>query len=256
MKSAFKFGFASLLTFGVLFPGVAQAIEYPLQFTPAGNFKDLTVVGLQFAGNTVLGNCSYTLITSGSGRDPKTIYTPIPQTCTWDLVGNLLNIAAGAPLPQDPVATNGTETIFALASSQRYTGTDSALAQGGFVFNYGSHYDWLTSNGYLVLPQGKYTFTVTLKSNGDTPLNISSVKASTALTQAKVTINSTTCNGSIPLNATCTVNVTYNDSKLSSTTGLAYDTLTIHLTSDAAQTKDFVQSYTDQVRVPRDGGGN
>jgi hypothetical protein len=244
-------GRAALLAIGALGTGAAFAFEYPLQFTPPGNYKDLVIVGLQFAGDSVVGNCSYTQITSGSGRDPKTIYTPIPQTCTWDLVGTLLAVASGAPLPQDPIETNGTETIFAMASPELYAGTDSALAQGGFVFNYGSHYDWLTSNAYMVLPQGRYTFTATLASNGDTPLTITSAKASTAVKQTKASIGSTTCIGVIPVGGTCDVTVTYSDGRLSSTTGLAYDTLTLHLTSDAARTKDFVQSYTIEVRTPR-----
>lgn len=243
---------ATLLVTGALGMGsAALAFEYPLQYTPPGDYQDLAVVGLQFAGDSVVGNCSYTQITAGSGRDPKPVYTPMPQTCTWDLVGALLTVGSGAPLPQDPIATNGTQTIFAMASPELYAGTDSALAQGGFVFNYGSHYDWLTSNAYKVLKQGRYTFTATLASNGDTPLTINSVKASTAVKQTKASIGSTTCIGVIPAGGTCDMTVTYADGRLSSTTGLAYDTLTLHVTSDAAQTKDFVQSYTIQVHPPR-----
>jgi hypothetical protein len=230
----------------------AQAYEYPLWFTPAGDYKDLVVAGYQIAGKTVVGNCSYTQITSGSGRDPRTYYTPIPQTCTWDLYGDLLGTVAGEPVAPAPVGTNGTQTIYAAKSGKLYTGSDSVLATGGFVFTYGSHYVWLTSNAYMVLPQVPYTFTVTLSSNGDIPLTVTAVRATTKLAGAKVTLNSTTCTGAIPVGGTCDITVTYNDLRVTSTSGLAYDTLTIHVISNAGVTDEFVQSYTDEVRITPD----
>jgi hypothetical protein len=81
---------------------------------------------------------------------------------------------------------------------------------------------------------------------------VNSVQVSTALTQTKVSIGANTCVGQIPVGGTCGITLTYTDKRLSSTTGLAYDTLTIHLATDAGQTNDFVQSCTDEVRVPRD----
>jgi hypothetical protein len=233
--------------------GSAVAVEYPLQFAPSGNYKDLVVAGYAFAGtNTVSGNCSYTRITSGSGRDPRTTYTPVPQTCTWDYYGKLLTTVAGAPVVPFPVSTSGTETIYAQKNTKHYTGTDTSLSTGGFVFTYGSRYDWLTSNAYMVLPQAPYTFTAVLGSIGDAPLSITAVHATVKLTGAKVTIGANTCTGTIAPGATCAVTVTYDDTKLSSTTGLAYDTLTIHVASNAGQANDFVQSYTDQVKIPPD----
>ena len=230
----------------------ASAVEYPLQFTPSGNYEDLVVAGYGFANSSVVGNCSNTRITSGSGRDPRPVYTPVPQTCTWDLYGRLLGAVSGAPAIPAPIGTSGTETIYAEQSSEVYTGSDSALPNGGFVFTFGSHYRWLTPNTYLVLAQGSYTFSAVLTSDGDMPLTVSSVKVTNVLKQAKVTLDSSTCLGQIQVGGTCSVTVTYKDTRLSSTTGLAYDTLTIHLESDAGQTNDFVQSYTDEVRVPRD----
>jgi hypothetical protein len=52
--------------------------------------------------------------------------------------------------------------------------------------------------------------------------------------------------------ATCSVTVIYDPTKLSSATGLAYDTLTIGVTSDAGQASDFVQSYTIVVKRTSD----
>ncbi len=248
-----RLSLGAVLSAGLLAAGTAQAYEYPLQFSVTGNYEGLVVAGYQISGSTVVGNCSYTRITSGSGRDPRTYYTPVPETCTWNLYGSLLSIASGAPTIPAPAGTSGTETIYALQSANEYTGTDSALSTGGFVFTYGSHYNWLTSNAYTVLnTQGSYTFTVSLTSNGDAPLTITAVKASAAMKQSKVTVSGNTCIGQIPAGGTCGMTITYNDAKLSSTTGLAYDTLTIHLTSNAGVASDFVQSYTDVVRIPPD----
>ncbi len=230
----------------------ADAVQYPLQFGPPGNYKDLHVAGYQIIGKTVIGNCSYTQIFSGSGRDPHTTYTPIPQTCTWSLYGALLSVSPGAPVVPSPVGVVGSQTIYAQRSSQLYTGTDSTLSHGGFVFKYGAHYDWVTSNGYMVLAQVPYNFTASLASNGDIPLSVSVLRASSKLRGVKVTINSTTCIPIVAPASNCDVNITYDDTKLTSGSGLAYDTLTIHLVSNAGVGSDFVQSYTDQVKIPPD----
>jgi len=243
-----------LVAVGLLAADAARAVEYQLHFAPVGNYKDLVVAGYQLNGNQVTGNCSYTRITSGSGRGGRTIYTPVPATCTWDLAGTLLGSVAGAPVVPPPLEVIGTETIYAIQSSNVYAGFDSALP-GGFVFNFGSHYAWLTSNAYLVLPQQPYTFTATIRSDGDMPLTVTAVKATKTQTKATMKVIGTTCLGQIPVGGTCDVTVTYNDSKLSSPTGLAYDTFTIHLTTDAAQTLDFVQGATLEVKIPQDDGG-
>ena len=236
---------------GLTIAGTAQAYEYPLQYILYGNYENLVVAGYQIVGTTVVGNCSYTRITSGSGRDPHSTDTPIPQTCSWDLYGNLISTVAGAPTVPTPIATSGTETIYARPTAKLYTGTDSALHNGGFVFKYGSHYQWVTPAVYEVLSrQAPYSFTATISSNGDTALIVSTVKASALL--GKVTLDTTTCIGTVAVGATCDVSVTYDDTKFSSVTGLAYDTLTIHLKTTAGQSHDFVQSYTDVVRIPPD----
>jgi hypothetical protein len=240
-----------LAAFALLAGAPCQAVEYPLRFAPVGNYKDLVVAGYQVSGDTVTGNCSYTRITSGSGRGGRTIYTPVPATCTWNLVGTLLGSVAGAPAVPPPLEVIGTETIYAIQSSNVYAGYDSALP-GGFVFDFGSHYAWLTSNAHLVLPQQPYTFTATIRSDGDMPLTVTAVKATKTQAKASIVVDGTTCLGQVPVGGTCDVTVTYDDARLSSTTGLAYDTLTIHLATDAGLTTDFVQGATLQVRVPKD----
>ena len=127
---------------------------------PAG----LVVAGYQFVGETVVGNCSYYTVTSGSGKGGgyHSTTTYYNQTCTWDLYGNLLTVAAGAPAVPTPPYVNGTQTVYAMNNNGGTTGSDSALAGHGFVNTLGSHYTWTTSNAYMVLNTTPYTFTATL----------------------------------------------------------------------------------------------
>lgn len=245
----------------VAIPGllVAQAVvahEYPLQFTANSGARGLVVAGYAFSGDTVLGNCSYYTLHSGSGRGGgyKTIRTDYNQTCTWDLFGNLLGIAPGAPVAPAPLATVGTRTIYARNAAHGSTGTDSTLAGGGFVVTKGSHYSWVTPNTYVVLQQQLYSFPIQLKSDGDFPLVVTAVDATSNV--ARIAVPKDTCIGTIAVGHTCTITVTYDPTKLSSPTGLAYDTLALAATSDAGQAHDFVQSFTLVVKVPVDDGGN
>ena len=68
------------------------------------------------------------------------------QTRTWDPYGNLLTTVSGAPFTPAPIAVYGTQTIYARNDLGIYTGTDSALPGGGFVYTLGPHYSWLTPN--------------------------------------------------------------------------------------------------------------
>jgi uncharacterized repeat protein (TIGR03803 family) len=221
--------------------------EHPLQFNPNGGARGWVVAGYglvpnPYGGFTVIGNCSYFTVRSGSGRDPKSTTTHYDQTCTWDLYGNLLTITPGAPVIPQPLAVNGTQTIYASNASGVFTGADSALPFGGFVSTPGSAYAWITPNPHLVLPQTLYTFTATLRSDGTGPLSVSSVLA-TAL-NGTATVSSTTCVGQVPVGSTCDVIVTYDPTSLLSATGLAYDTVTISVLSDAGLAQNFVQGYT------------
>jgi uncharacterized repeat protein (TIGR03803 family) len=222
---------------------------HPLQFTPAAGYRGLVLAGYEVVadpavGYAVIGNCSYYTVHSGSGRGGgyRTTTTHFDQTCRWDLYGNLLTVTPGAPAAPVPLSVSGTRTIYASNASGVYTGTDAALPLGGFVYTPGSHFAWLTSSAYMVLPQTLYTLTAILQSDGDLPLRVFSVRA-TALNGA-ATVSSTTCTGSIPVGSTCAVTVVYDPTRLRSATGLAYDTLDISVVSDTGQIHDFVQSYT------------
>ena len=237
----------------VVLAGVAGAHEYPLQFTPNAGYRDLVVAGYRFDGNTVVGNCSYHTAHAGSGKGGgyHSLVTRYNQTCTWDLYGNLLSVARGLPNEPPPLSINGAQTIYALNPTGASTGIDSKLPQGGFVDTPGSHYSWLTSNAYTVLQtQALYTVTATLSSDVDRSLIISAAEAGAV--HAGAAVAGSTCIGETLVGATCSVTVIYDPTKLSSATGLAYDTLTIGVTSDAGQASDFVQSYTIVVKRTSD----
>ena len=225
-------------------PAIVGAFEYKLQFTPNPGYRNLVVAGYEFNGDTVVGNCSYITVHSGSGRGGgyHTVTTYYNQTCTWDLTGNLLSVAQGAPTAPAPLYTSGNLTVYAEDANGDYTGVDSTPGTGGFVNSPSAHYSWQTSNAYQVIDQKRYTFTFTLLSDGDAPLNVSSVTS--GVTSGKLGKTTTTCSGEIPVGQTCEVTVIYNPTRLCSPTGLAYNTLTINVASDAPVSDPFTQSFT------------
>ncbi len=243
------FAFVSALAIGLSQP--ASAYEYPLQFAANSGARGLVVAGYAFTATGVSGNCSYYTQHSGSGRGGgyKTVKTYYNQTCNWDKYGNLLSVAAGAPVVPVPLTTRGTETIYATAPGDAYTGTDSAGGVHGFVFTYGAHYTWTTPQTSLVLPQAPYQVQATLVSDGDYAVTIAKVTASALV--AKATILSNTCKGKIAVGASCTVTVNYDPSAITvtsdSTNPLVYDTLTIGVIASSHVSPDFVQNYTVQI---------
>jgi hypothetical protein len=240
----------SLMAFCLsVFAPLAGAYEYPLQFTPNPGYRGLVVAGYKFSpdGTQVIGDCSYYTVSgnSGSGKGGGGSHGSIKiysQTCTWDLHGNLLGMVSGAPAVPLPKSINGTQVIFATNANGDSTGIDSALPNKGFVSTPGSHYTWLTPMVNAVLQQYEYTLVATLKSDGDAPLNITEVVPSATL--ATATLKSTTCIGEIEVGKTCSISVTYDPTKVTSSLGLAFDTFRIDVTSDAGEGHDFVQLIT------------
>jgi hypothetical protein len=234
-----------LVAFSLL--GVAQvavAYEYPLQFKPNPGFRGLVVAGYRFNGSYVVGNCSYHTVSGGSGkggggRSPAKSYM---QTCTWDMHGNLLSVTPGAPAVPKPIATKGSQIIYAIGANGEYTGTDTKLPERGFVASPGSHYTWLTPNQNAVLQLLVYTLTATLRSDGDVPVDISSVTVSAL--HGIATLKHTDCNGPINVGDQCSVTLTYDSTKVTGKNGVANDTLRIDLTSDAGEAHDFIQNVT------------
>jgi hypothetical protein len=222
---------------------VAAAYEYPLQFKPNPGFRGLLVAGYHFAGNTVVGSCSYFTVSGGSGKGgggrPAKVYA---QTCTWDLHGNLLSMTPGAPAVPPPLYTKGSLVVYDVDANGNYTGTDMHLPERGFVNSPGSHYTWLTPSNNAVLHQIAYTLTATLKSDGDMPLDITSVQVSALYGIA--TLKHTDCGGEIKVGDACSVTLIYDPTKLTGKNGLASDVLRIDLTSDAGEAHDFIQNVT------------
>jgi hypothetical protein len=223
---------------------VAFAYEYPLQFKPNPGYRGLVLVGYKFQGSEVVGNCSYYTVSGGSGKGGggRASTKDYLQTCTWDMHGNLLSITPGAPKAPTPLYTKGTLVVYAVNANGDYTGTDMHLPERGFVSSAGSHYTWLTPSNNAVLQQFAYTLTAALKSDGDVPVDISSVTVSALLGLA--TLKHTDCNGQIAVGSKCSITLTYDPTQLTSATGLATDTLRIDLTSDAGEAHDFVQNFT------------
>ena len=241
-----RISFAALLCAAAA--GHAGAHEYKLQYTPNAGARGLAVAGYAFdSNNNVVGNCSYYTVHSGSGRGGgyKTITTHFDQTCTWDAYGNLLSVVAGAPVAPPPLYTSGTLTVYATNAYGDATGVDTTPGIGGFVNTPGSHYTWQTSTAYQVIPQAIDNFTAMLISDGDVPLVISGVQG-TAL-NGRISVNAKQCLGTIAIGQSCGVAVSYDPRRLVSPTGLAYDTVTLSVTSDSGQAYDFIQSFTIQL---------
>src|SRR5271157_34224 len=235
----------------VLFAPLAGAYEYPLQFNANPGYRGLVVAGYQFLGTDVVGNCSYYTVSgggSGKGGGGGHSVKHYDQTCTWDMNGNLLSVAPGAPVVPSPLYTTGTQTVYALGANGLVTGSDSKLPGHGFVSSPGGHYTWLTPMTTAVIRQSVYNIEATLKSDGDVPVDISAVVPNAL--NGKVTLVSTTCTaGPIKVGDTCDIQVAYDPTLLAGSNWLAYDTVRIDLTSDAAASHDFVQNYP--ILLPR-----
>ena len=228
-----------------VFVPAAGAHSYALQFTPNPGYRGLAVAGYKFTSAGVMGNCSYYTVSGSSGKGGGSRGAKAhtyDQTCTWDLYGNLLSVVPGAPAAPAPLYTSGNQVVYALNANGDSTGTGATRPDQGFVNTPGSHYTWLTPNNNGVGLQMAYTLVVTLRSDGDSPLNITAVQASAL--HGAAAVKSTTCIGQIEVGDKCSVTVTYDTTKLTGATYLVYDTLRVDVTSDAGGSADFVQNYT------------
>ncbi len=186
-----------------------------------------------------------------SGRGCHVITTYHYNTCTWDLYGNLLSVAAGAPPAQSPLYTNGTEVVYAVSGSST-TGRDTGGF--GFVDTPAAHYSWQTPNGaYEVIPDAPYSVSATLVSDGDLPLNfgpasvVAQVSGTITPSPGKASISSNSCTGSLAPLLTCTVTVTYDPTTIACTPspyGYAYTGIDLSLSTNSGTNPDFTQKYT------------
>jgi hypothetical protein len=235
----------SLLAFCLMaLPPVARAREYPLQFKAPAGYQGLVVAGYEFVGKTVVGNCSYYTVSSGSGRAGG--YHPSAksyrQTCTWDLYGELLSVRAGAPAVPAPLSVKGTRTVYAANANGGYTGRDRKLPRGGFVDTPSPHYSWLAANTDTVVQERVSTHSATLKSDGEEPVNISVLDVSALKGIAH--LESTTCTGVIKVGSSCVIDVIYDSGRLSPMSGPVHDTIRIEVKSDSDDGQEFFQDLT------------
>ena len=230
---------------------VASAHEYRLQFTPQSGARNLVVAGYEFAGDTVVGNCSYSTVSACSGRGCHSKTTYHDNTCAWDLYGNLLSMTPGAPTTRPPLYTTGTKIVYA-ANDTSTTGLDTR--DFGFVSTPSSHYRWLTLNGgYAVIPDAVYSITATLISNGDYALNFAGAKVETRTfgtvtpTPGQAIVSANTCVGAVMPRSKCTVTVSYKPKTIACTFsrhGFAYTGIKLSLVTDAGANTDFTQRFT------------
>ena len=125
-------------------------------------------------------------------------------------------------------------------------GVDSALLPNhGFVDTPSPHFTW----GAFTPPTGPaaQTVTLTLKSDGDMPLDITAVTETTALARSQMT--ATDCVAALAPGAACSITIYYDPTRLAYPTGLQYDTLTVTVQSNSPQTQTFSSHFTIRVRV-------
>jgi len=222
-----------------------------LQFAAQGGAQGLTVAGYEFRSETVVGNCSYYVLTSGGGRGAHSVRTNHYHTCTWDLYGNLLSMVPGEPSVPQPLSESGTEIVYAFSVTGK-TGRDTRGF--GFVVTPSAHYSWETANGgHAPIPYADYKVTATLISDGDSALKIEG-KTVTAAISGTVTpspgtaaISASTCGSSLAVGATCSVTVNYNPKTIRCTDnpyGYAYTKLAVSLVTDAGVTEEFTEGFT------------
>lgn len=240
----------SLLALILLGAAAAHAHEFKLQFTPKAGARGLDVAGYEFLGKKVVGNCSYYILTAGSGG-ASTIRTNYYSTCTWDLYGDLLSITPGAPTAPRPETELGTEIVYATSGTSK-TGQDTRGF--GFVSTPSAHFSWKTVNGaHAVIPYGVHTVTATIESDGDFPLKIVGDKVSTAIvgtitpSAGSAKLSASTCRASLAVGAACSVTISYNPTTIACTpdpNGEAFTMIDLSLVTDAGASTAFTHSFT------------
>jgi hypothetical protein len=235
-----------VLALGLMtFAPIAGAHEFPLQFTPNPGYRNLVVAGYEFVGSTVVGTCSYSTVSGGVSGKGGHGGTPrlFQQICTWDLTGNLLHMRSGVITPPPAISSIGGVVIYARDANGNTTGTDTKLPERGFVNSPGAHYTWLTPNHNAIALPFVYTLNLSLKSDGDTAVDITSVTPSSL--HGSAALKSTDCIGMIDVGKTCTITVTYDTTMVPLNNGVGSDTLRVDLVSpNAAASSDFIQIFT------------
>lgn len=280
--------FLSGLLVGSTF-GYEHKLAVPSQFIPYTSTVPRTtvVIGEQFTLgannqiNGVTGPIHFVTIPTGCRYVcPRTAHD---WTGTWDLSGELLKLDQVAwPTPQQQIGTGSSttpqaetnnEAIYAqgvLANGTTITTGQDTLFGYGYVDATQSHYTWSQTTvpaqnppGYFSIPRTPpFQFQVSLTSDGDLPLNITStviqVVASGYYTNGTGTatynpqpndcLNDASLNPvSVASGTNCSIQITFDPSTIISTSspyGYAYNVLFLSLASDAGNLPDWSVRFT------------
>lgn len=276
----------------LLWAGSVLGYEHKLQFSPYIPYNPVvgraTVIGEQFtldaSGkiNGVTGLIHFVTVPSGCRYVcPRTNHD---WTGTWDLGGNLLSTTQVAWTPQSQIGTGSSNTpvpartnnelIYAqgvLANGNTVTtGEDTALY--GYVDTVQSHYVWSQTtvppenvSGHFYIPRTPpFVFSVSLTSDGDLPLNITStilqVTVSGGYTNGTGTASyqpqpGDCLSGPVAPGTSCSIQIGFDPSTIISSGspyGYAYNNLFLALASDAGNLPDWTVSFTISGFTPPD----
>lgn len=276
----------------LLWAGSVLAYEHKLQFSPYIPYNPVvgraTVIGEQFTLNAsgqingVTGLIHFVTVPSGCRYVcPRTNHD---WTGTWDLDGNLLGTTQVAWTPQSQIGTGSSNTpvpartnnelIYAhgvLANGNTVTaGEDTALY--GYVDTVQSHYVWSQTtvppenvSGHFYIPRTPpFVFSVSLTSDGDLPLNITStilqVTVSGGYTNGTGTASyqpqaGDCVSGPVAPGTACSIQIGFDPSTIISSGspyGYAYNNLFLSLASDAGNLPDWTVSFTISGFTPPD----
>lgn len=277
-------GLAMLLLCAVV---PAFGYEYHLQFSSqqAGSaiISGMTVIGDQFNADGTISGDAYYGRRACSGRYCTPYTTYYHYTAAWDTLGNLFGTpvlvssqATPFQIPQPiSIASASTPTGSPANSEQVYavsgTSTTGHDSRGfGYVDIQASHFTWQTSselnvNGYpgtnnsiYVIPYAPDSFQVTLASDGDLALNITSTVASITFNSyydsgvGRVTVTNTGSAGDclaepVAPGTSCALSVTFDPTPIKCSTspqGFAYNHMAVGLASDAGNLAEWLGQYT------------
>ena len=156
-----------------------------------------------------------------------------------------MNVTAGESAAPSVLYIDGTKTIYAIDGAST-TGVDGALLPDhGYINTPGPHYTWAP----FTSPNGPaaQNVTLTLASDGDSPLDITAVTETTSLARSHMVL--TNCVGILAVGSSCSITIYYDPTRLAYPTGLMYDTLTVAVQANAPQTTIFSSHFTIRVRV-------
>lgn len=276
----------------LLWAGSVLGYEHKLQFSPYIPYNPVvgraTVIGEQFTLDAsgqisgVTGLIHFVTVPSGCRYVcPRTNHD---WTGTWDLDGNLLGTTQVAWTPQSQIGTGSSNTPVPARTNNELIYVQGVLANGntvtagedtalyGYVDTVQSHYVWSQTtvppenvSGHFYIPRTPpFVFSVSLTSDGDLPLNITStilqVTVSGGYTNGTGTASyqpqpGDCVSGPVAPGTACSLQIGFDPSTIISSGspyGYAYNNLFLSLASDAGNLPDWTVSFTISGFTPPD----